>query len=144
MKRKYWGKWFKRTSRMTSFVKKKKKKKKKTKKTTFSKEKCKGFARNVRGKNFWRRVINSNILSNHGNSFMISKFFCTNFQKKFWKSYKKILFPLTLRAKPLHFYFEKVVFLVVFFFTKDVILLVRLNHFPQYFLFIYEKMSLPS
>ena len=28
--------------------------------------------------------------------------------------------------------------------TKDVILLVHLNHFPHYFLFISEKMSLPS
>ena len=35
-------------------------------------------------------------------------------------------------------------FFFSFFFTKDVILLVCLNHFPQYFLFICEKMSLLS
>ena len=50
-------------------------------------------------------------------------------------------FSLTLRAKPLHFYLENVFF---FFFTKNVILLVHLNHFPHYFLFIFERMSLPS
>ena len=52
---------------------------------------------------------------------------------------------LWVQAKPLHFYLEKVVFLeFFFFFTKDLILLVHLNLFLQYFLYIFEKESFPS
>ena len=54
-----------------------------------------------------------------------------------------------IQAKPLHFHFEKVVFLeffffFFFFFTKILIYLVDLNHFRQYFLLICKKESISS
>ena len=49
-----------------------------------------------------------------------------------------------VRAKPLPHHLEKVVFFLVVFFTKDLILLVRLNLFLQYFVYIFEKESFPS
>ena len=74
---------------------------------------------------------------------LLEKFFCTIFKKKLENGTKKNFFSLTLRAKPLHFYLKNL-FFFSFFLTKNVILLVHLNRFPQYFLFICENMSLPS
>ena len=57
--------------------------------------------------------------------------------------YQKNFFSLMLRAKPLPFYLEKVVFLVFFFFfTKDLIYLVHLIHFLLLFSLIFSKQSL--
>ena len=57
--------------------------------------------------------------------------------------YQKNFFSLMLRAKPLPFYLEKVVFLVFFFFfTKDLIYLVHLIHFLLLLSLIFSKQSL--
>ena len=61
-----------------------------------------------------------------------------------WDNYlsQNFFFPY-VTGEALAFLPWKCVFLV-FFLTKNLILLVHLNHFPQYFLFICENMSIPS